>query len=121
MPLLCRSEQGLIDSDHLALGVVNGAKVETKTGLADNPAEIASRMATPLRGEMTETARPVFSHPGLPLDSAIARLSTADSAFTEVAQGDQLTPEQTYFGVVMYYFLQGRSPLMDGNGIPARC
>ena len=40
--------------------------------------------------------------------------------FTREAQQEELTPEQTYFGVVMYYFLQDRSPLMDIdlNGIP---
>jgi hypothetical protein len=54
--------------------------------------------------------------PGLNCTNLLA----PDSPFTEAAQADQLTPEQTYFGVVMYYFLQDRSPLMDvdHNGIP---
>ena len=59
---------------------------------------------------------PVTVPPGLNCTNLLA----PDSPFTEAAQADQLTPEQTYFGVVMYYFLQDRSPLMDidDNGIP---
>lgn len=47
-------------------------------------------------------------------------LLAADSPFATTARADQLTPEQTYFGVVLYYFLQDRTPLMDidDNGIP---
>jgi lysophospholipase len=39
-------------------------------------------MSHSLRGEMTEMVLPVFSHPAGNLDSAVARLTRADSALT---------------------------------------
>ena len=45
-------------------------------------AEICARMSRSLRGEMTETALPVFSHPAGTLDAAVGRLTAAESAFT---------------------------------------
>ena len=56
----------------------------------------------------------------VPPELNCTNLLAPDSPFTERAQADQLTPEQTYFAVVMYYFTQDRSPLMDidNNGIP---
>ena len=61
-----------------------------------------------------------LSSPPVPPGLNCTNLLAPDSPFTQAAQADQLTPEQTYFGVVMYYFLQDRSPLMDidDNGIP---
>lgn len=48
------------------------------------------------------------------------RLLAPDSSFVREAEQEQLTQEQTYVGVVLYYFLQDRSPLLDAddNGIP---
>ncbi len=65
----------------------------------------------------------VQREPGDPPLSAglnCTNLLAPDSPFTQEAKADELTPEQTYFGVVLYYFLQDRSPLMDidNNGIP---
>ncbi|KAB5563272.1 asparaginase-domain-containing protein [Coniochaeta sp. 2T2.1] len=45
-------------------------------------AEVTKRMAHSLRGEMTEMATPSFSHPAGSLDSAISRLTSAETAFT---------------------------------------
>jgi 60kDa lysophospholipase len=45
-------------------------------------ADITRRMATSLRGEMTEMVLPVFSHPAGSLDAAASRLTTAEAAFT---------------------------------------
>ncbi|ROT40837.1 lysophospholipase [Sodiomyces alkalinus F11] len=45
-------------------------------------AEVKAKMSRSLRGEMTELKRPVFSHPGSSLETAIARLSVNESAFT---------------------------------------
>ena len=71
-----------------------------------------------LNSEMIAGREP--GDPPLPAGLNCTNLLAADSPFTEAAQADGLTPEQTYFGVVMYYFLQDRSPLMDidNNGIP---
>ncbi|KAK5656288.1 hypothetical protein OQA88_4668 [Cercophora sp. LCS_1] len=44
--------------------------------------EVTKRMAHSLRGEMTEMALPSFSHPAGSIDSAVARLTSAESAFT---------------------------------------
>lgn len=44
--------------------------------------EITAKMAHSLRGEMTEMTLPVFSHPAGNLDDAVARLTTAETAFT---------------------------------------
>ncbi|KAK4453202.1 asparaginase-domain-containing protein [Podospora aff. communis PSN243] len=44
--------------------------------------EITGQMARSLRGEMTERTLPSFSHPAGSIDSAVARLTTAESAFT---------------------------------------
>jgi hypothetical protein len=65
-------------------------------------------------GLMDTLPRPI--PPGLNCTDLLA----PDSAFTEAAREDRLTPAQTYFGVVLYYFRQDRSPLMDidDNGIP---
>jgi hypothetical protein len=48
------------------------------------------------------------------------RLLAPDSSFVREAEREQLTQEQTYVGVVLYYFLQNRSRLLDAddNGIP---
>ncbi|KAK4138655.1 asparaginase-domain-containing protein [Trichocladium antarcticum] len=45
-------------------------------------AEITSQMAHSLRGEMTEMVLPSFSHPGGSIDSAVGRLTAAETAFT---------------------------------------
>ncbi|GKT85091.1 lysophospholipase [Colletotrichum tofieldiae] len=45
-------------------------------------AEVSARMSQSLRGEMTEMALPVFSHPSGSLDSVVARLTASESAFT---------------------------------------
>ncbi|KAK3370190.1 asparaginase-domain-containing protein [Podospora didyma] len=44
--------------------------------------DITAQMSHSLRGEMTEMALPSFSHPAGSIDSAVARLTSADSAFT---------------------------------------
>ncbi|KAK4185009.1 asparaginase-domain-containing protein [Podospora australis] len=44
--------------------------------------QIVERMAHSLRGEMTEMTLPSFRHPAGDIDSAITRLTTAESAFT---------------------------------------
>ncbi|KAK3359732.1 asparaginase-domain-containing protein [Lasiosphaeria hispida] len=44
--------------------------------------EVTMQMAHSLRGEMTEMTLPSFSHPAGSIDSAVARLTSADSAFT---------------------------------------
>jgi lysophospholipase len=44
--------------------------------------EISSRMSHSLRGEMTEMSLPSFSHPAGSVDAAVARLTSAESAFT---------------------------------------
>ncbi|KAK3327196.1 asparaginase-domain-containing protein [Cercophora scortea] len=45
-------------------------------------AEITAKMSHSLRGEMTEMSLPSFSHPAGSIDSAVARLTSAESAFT---------------------------------------
>jgi hypothetical protein len=67
-----------------------------------------------------ERDRPSASEPPVPPGLNCTNLLAPDSAFTQLALEDQLTPEQTYFAVVVYYFTHGRSPLMDidSNGIP---
>jgi lysophospholipase len=45
-------------------------------------AQITERMSHSLRGEMTEMALPIFSHPGGNIDVAVGRLTSAESAFT---------------------------------------
>lgn len=52
-------------------------------------AAIASRMGTSLRGELTELATPSFTHPTGSLDTAISRLSTAETAFTALGYAIQ--------------------------------
>jgi 60kDa lysophospholipase len=69
------------------------------------PVEIQFKMSHSLRGEMTEMVLPIFAHPAGSLDSAVARLTAADSAFTalgyairngdlrtvrEILEGDEL-------------------------------
>ncbi|OIW29596.1 asparaginase-domain-containing protein [Coniochaeta ligniaria NRRL 30616] len=44
--------------------------------------EVTNRMSHSLRGEMTEMTTPSFSHPAGSLDSAVGRLTTAETAFT---------------------------------------
>lgn len=44
--------------------------------------EVTAQMARSLRGEMTEMAVPSFSHPAGSIDSAVSRLTSAESAFT---------------------------------------
>ncbi|KAK4238721.1 asparaginase-domain-containing protein [Achaetomium macrosporum] len=44
--------------------------------------DIAARMAHSLRGEMTEMTTPSFSHPAGSIDSAVGRLTSAETAFT---------------------------------------
>ncbi|SPQ21175.1 df3ae2d4-c3e8-4aad-9c06-f953876d3e6d [Thermothielavioides terrestris] len=45
-------------------------------------ADITARMAHSLRGEMTEMTLPSFSHPAGTIDSAVGRLTAAETAFT---------------------------------------
>jgi 60kDa lysophospholipase len=65
-------------------------------------AEVGVRMSHSLRGEMTEIALPVFSHPAGTLDSAIARLTAAESAFTAlgyaIRNGDLRTVKEILEG-----------------------
>ncbi|KAK3997564.1 asparaginase-domain-containing protein [Cladorrhinum sp. PSN332] len=75
-------------------GVVFGHDLTTEGALTklsyllalDNPrlsnADISAQMARSLRGEMTEMTLPSFSHPAGSIDSAVARLTSAESAFT---------------------------------------
>lgn len=44
--------------------------------------EITKRMSHSLRGEMTEMTLPSFTHPAGSLDSAVGRLTSAETAFT---------------------------------------
>ncbi|KEY66184.1 hypothetical protein S7711_07641 [Stachybotrys chartarum IBT 7711] len=44
--------------------------------------DIKDRLSQSIRGEMTETARPTFSHPAASLDHAASRLTPSESAFT---------------------------------------
>jgi lysophospholipase len=44
--------------------------------------EVTRRMSHSLRGEMTEMTTPSFSHPAGSLDSAVGRLTSAETAFT---------------------------------------
>ncbi|KAL2025078.1 hypothetical protein VTK56DRAFT_80 [Thermocarpiscus australiensis] len=44
--------------------------------------DITARMSQSLRGEMTEVTRPSFSHPAGSIDSAVGRLTPAETAFT---------------------------------------
>jgi hypothetical protein len=48
------------------------------------------------------------------------QLLSPDSSFLQEAERERFTPEQTYVGVVLYYFVQDRSPLLDADddGIP---
>ncbi|KAI8283199.1 60 kDa lysophospholipase [Colletotrichum sp. SAR11_240] len=50
-------------------------------------AEVSARMSHSLRGEMTEMALPVFSHPSGSLDSVVSRLTATESAFTVIGYG----------------------------------
>ncbi|KAK4230448.1 asparaginase-domain-containing protein [Podospora fimiseda] len=75
-------------------GVVFGHDLTTEGALTklsyllalDNPrlsnAQISAQMAHSLRGEMTEMTVPSFSHPAGSIDAAVARLTSAESAFT---------------------------------------
>ncbi|KAL2135394.1 hypothetical protein VTI74DRAFT_8627 [Chaetomium olivicolor] len=46
--------------------------------------DITTKMAHSLRGEMTEMTLPSFSHPAGTVDSAVGRLSTAETLFTSL-------------------------------------
>ncbi|TPX10931.1 uncharacterized protein E0L32_008137 [Thyridium curvatum] len=50
---------------------------------------IRAEMARSLRGEMTEMASPVFSHPGGDVEEVAVRLSPAESAFTALGYAVQ--------------------------------
>ncbi|KAH8909017.1 asparaginase-domain-containing protein [Coniochaeta sp. PMI_546] len=73
-------------------GVVFGHDLTTEAALTklsyllalpDLPySEVTRRMSHSLRGEMTEMTTPSFSHPAGSLDSAIGRLTSAETAFT---------------------------------------
>lgn len=73
-------------------GVIFGRDLTTEAALTKlsyllalpnmSTADIVDRMSVSLRGEVSEPTRPSFSHPPQALDSAITRLSAADSAFT---------------------------------------
>ncbi|KAJ9139396.1 Asparaginase-domain-containing protein [Pleurostoma richardsiae] len=69
-------------------------------------AQVQAMMAHSLRGELTEMALPVFSHPAGSLDLAVGRLTAAEAAFTalgyairagdlqgvrEILQGDEVS------------------------------
>jgi 60kDa lysophospholipase len=64
--------------------------------------EITSRMAHSLRGEMTEMTLPSFSHPAGSVDSAVARLTQAESAFTAlgyaIRNGERRTVQEILEG-----------------------
>lgn len=57
--------------------------------------EVTRRMAHSLRGEMTEMTTPSFSHPAGSLDSAIGRLTSAETAFTALGYAIQNGDLQT--------------------------
>ncbi|KAJ2905294.1 hypothetical protein MKZ38_005807 [Zalerion maritima] len=73
-------------------GVVFGHDLTTEAALTKlsyllavpglTAAEVANRMSHSLRGEMTELSLPSFSHPAGDIDAAVARLTSADQAFT---------------------------------------
>ncbi|KAM7208746.1 asparaginase domain containing protein [Naviculisporaceae sp. PSN 640] len=64
--------------------------------------EVTAQMAHSLRGEMTEMALPSFSHPAGSIDSAVARLTSAESAFTAlgyaISKGDIRTVKEILEG-----------------------
>jgi 60kDa lysophospholipase len=72
-------------------------------------ADICAEMSHSLRGEMTEMALPVFSHPAGTLDSAVARLTAAESAFTAlgyaIRNGDLRTVREILEGDEVNYQL----------------
>ncbi|KAJ9142550.1 Asparaginase-domain-containing protein [Coniochaeta hoffmannii] len=57
--------------------------------------EVTRRMARSLRGEMTEMTTPSFSHPAGSLDSAVGRLTSAETAFTALGYAIQNGDLQT--------------------------
>ncbi|KAM7219971.1 Asparaginase domain containing protein [Rhypophila decipiens] len=63
---------------------------------------VTAQMAHSLRGEMTEMTTPSFSHPAGSIDSAVARLTSAESAFTAlgyaISKGDIRTVREILEG-----------------------
>ncbi|KAJ4424561.1 hypothetical protein N0V82_000691 [Gnomoniopsis sp. IMI 355080] len=51
--------------------------------------EITEKMALSIRGEMTEMAKPSFSHPAGTVDSVVSHLTTAEAAFTALGYAIQ--------------------------------
>ncbi|KAL2196317.1 asparaginase-domain-containing protein [Corynascus similis CBS 632.67] len=94
--------------------------------------DVTAKMAQSLRGEMTEMVLPSFSHPAGTLDSAVARLTAAETAFTalgyairngelrtvrEILEGDefqhQLLKRADYAGnTVLHLAAVGPEPLV---------
>ncbi|KAK0635224.1 asparaginase-domain-containing protein [Bombardia bombarda] len=72
-------------------------------------ADVTAQMAHSLRGEMTEMALPSFSHPAGSIDSAVARLTSAESAFTAlgyaIRNGDLRTVRESLEGDEFNYQL----------------
>jgi lysophospholipase len=84
------------------------------------PAEVATRMASSLRGELTELVKPVFTHPAGSLDSTLSQLSVAEVAFTllgyAIAKGDLKTVTELVEGDKVNHQLLQRSDY-SGNTV----
>ncbi|KAK1760870.1 asparaginase-domain-containing protein [Echria macrotheca] len=83
--------------------------------------EITKRMAHSMRGEMTEMTLPAFTHPAGSIDSAMARLTSAESAFTAlgyaIRNGDVRTVNEILEGDEFNYQLLKRADYAGNTAV----
>lgn len=83
--------------------------------------QITTQMSHSLRGEMTEMTLPSFSHPAGSIDSAVARLTSAESAFTalgySIRNGDVRTVREILEGDEVNYQLLKRADYAGNTAV----